>query len=82
MIYDVTQMGSIRAAQGKTSILSLCNEVGIPASTYEGDMIAIDIGDGDDPLIHRGDWLVVNTTTNTVDVLDDELFQDEIWIMS
>lgn len=82
MIYDVTQRGSIRAAQGKTSILSLCREVGIPASTYEGDMVALDIGDKEALLVYRGDWLVVNITTETVDVLDDELFQEEFWVMN
>ena len=81
MIYDVTQMGSIRAAQGTTAILSLCKEVNMPAETYEGGMIAIDLGYEEPVLIQRGEWLIVNTTSQTVDVIDDQLFQDEFWIM-
>ena len=81
MIYDVTQMGKIRAAQGKTDILSLCKEVNMTAETYEGGMISIDLGTDEPVVIHRGEWLIVNTTSKTVDVIDDELFQDEFWIM-
>ena len=80
MIYDVVQQGRIRAARSKTGILDLCNQHGIPAETYEGGMIGIDLGDAWYP-IQRGQWLILNEHSNSIDIIDDDLFEDEFMVM-
>jgi propanediol utilization protein len=82
MIYDVTQMGNFRAAKGKRDVTALCQEVGLDYSLYEGDMVSVYLDGDEQPLIQRDEWLVVNTTSHTIDVIDDDLFQDEFWIMN
>ena len=80
MIYDVLQKGRIRAARSKTGILSLCNEHKIPTETFEGGVIGIDL-DGMWYPIQRGQWLILNEHSNSIDIIDDDLFEDEFMVM-
>ena len=73
MIYAVLQKGRIRAARSKTGILDLCNQHDIPAETYEGGMIGIDVDSTWYP-IQRGQWLILNEGSGSIDIIDDDLW--------
>ena len=80
MIYDVLQKGRIRAARSKTGILDLCNQHGVPAEAFEGGMLSVYVDDVWHP-IRREQWLILNEGSGSIDIIDDDLFEDEFMVM-